>query len=450
MVTPSVKDKTLVQDNTVNQRIEREVSKSFPVGAKGTVPFIKDDNSRSAEMSQILKTGEFIETDAELNDSKSRITTMATVFNEWTRFSHTTSANQPAIASELNTWSYDSATDTIKCGINSSSYVGFISQKKYDKYVHEVILTSTDSDNDMIGLVIAFAVDTNGRQHSLSAIRTKSAEGHVLAGTAAGWLIVYNYNQSDEKVIADGSSLAGTEGSSGWNLYPYGTKVRIKRDGDIIEAWTSQFSDVTATIDNNTKLTVDLQSDAVLSIFRGPTAYGFSAFSQAAASYKVLLFSETANVIYDLRTNTAYIYNGTAWVVDATKSLYKEVGVGRILHNKVTGKLYFMESDGPKKILEAATSQINSKQNLTSGQIWDYDIVTALGASEAAKCDLTKTEVQVFVLDTDVGSGTNGYYVDAGAVAGFGFKEDGKIRIVNQHTDTLSFMIRIILHRKTL
>lgn len=91
---------------------------------------------------------------------------------------------------------------------------------------------------------------------------------------------------------------------------------------------------------------------------------------------------------------------------------------------------------------------VNQKLNLTSGQAWNYDIAAVLGAAEADKCDLTKTEVQVYVLDTDVGSPTNGYYVDAGAIAGFGFKEDGKIRVVNQHTDTLSFMIRVIIYRK--
>lgn len=450
MVTPSVKDKTLVQSATVNQRIETEVSKSFPVGAKGMVPFIKDDNSRSAEMGRLLKIGEFIETDAELNDSRSRIVSMATVFNEWKRFSHDTTADQPAIASELTSWSYDAATDTIKCTINSSSHVGFVSLTKYDKYLHEVILSSTDGDSDMIGVVIAFAVDGNGREHTLTAIRTKSSEAHVLAGATAGWVIVYNYNRSDEKVIVDGSFLAGTAGATGWSTVPQGTSVRVKRDGDTIEAWTSQFADSTATIDNNTKLTVNLLSDSVLAVFRGPAAYGYSAFSQPSASFKVVSFSETANVIYDLRTNTAYIYNGSAWVVDATKSLYNDVGVGRFLYNKASEKLYFMESDGPKKIFEAPSSQINFKQNLTSGQVWNYDIVESLGATQALKCDLTKTEVKVFVLDTDAGSDTNGYYVDAGAVAGFGFKEDGKIRVVNQHTDTLSFIIRVIVYRKPL
>lgn len=93
---------------------------------------------------------------------------------------------------------------------------------------------------------------------------------------------------------------------------------------------------------------------------------------------------------------------------------------------------------------------VNFKIDLTSGQPWNYDIVTVLGAVEAAKCDLTKTEVQVFVLDTDAGSPTNGYYVDASAIAGIGFKEDGKVRVVNQHVNTQSFMIRVIVYRKPL
>ena len=93
---------------------------------------------------------------------------------------------------------------------------------------------------------------------------------------------------------------------------------------------------------------------------------------------------------------------------------------------------------------------VNLKTDLAAGQAWNYDLAAVLGAVEAEKCDLTKTEIQVYVLDTDVGSATNGYYVDAGAIAGFGFKEDGKVRVVNQHTDTLSFMIRVVLYRKPL
>lgn len=93
--------------------------------------------------------------------------------------------------------------------------------------------------------------------------------------------------------------------------------------------------------------------------------------------------------------------------------------------------------------------QVNLKQDFAAAAVWNYDIAAVL-AAEAIKYDLTKTAVEVYVLDTDVGSVTNGYYIEAGAVAGIGFKEDGKVRVVNQHTDLLSFLIRVIVYRKPL
>lgn len=98
-----------------------------------------------------------------------------------------------------------------------------------------------------------------------------------------------------------------------------------------------------------------------------------------------------------------------------------------------------------KAALYGRRSYLNvAKTDLTAAQVWDFDCAAALGA-DAAKYNLTKTEIEVYVLDTDVGSPTNGFYVPAGAVAGIGFKETGQVRVVNQHTATLSFIIRVFV-----
>jgi hypothetical protein len=91
--------------------------------------------------------------------------------------------------------------------------------------------------------------------------------------------------------------------------------------------------------------------------------------------------------------------------------------------------------------------RINALVDLTAGQVRDWDLVTLLGA-DAAKYDMDKNEVQIFVLDTDPASPTFEFYIDANAVATLGMKEDGTIRIINQHTDTLKFWIRFIVHLK--
>ncbi|BAW19111.1 hypothetical protein [Ralstonia phage RP31] len=80
--------------------------------------------------------------------------------------------------------------------------------------------------------------------------------------------------------------------------------------------------------------------------------------------------------------------------------------------------------------------------DLNTNQTWDYDMAAALGA-DASKYDLTRTEIQVFVLDNDAASPTNGFYVSALGVAAIGYKETGQVRVVNQHASTLSFIIRV-------
>lgn len=85
--------------------------------------------------------------------------------------------------------------------------------------------------------------------------------------------------------------------------------------------------------------------------------------------------------------------------------------------------------------------------DLTAGQVWDYDIAAALGA-DLPLYDLAKIEIAVYVKDTDPSSPTFDYFVDAGAVAASGFKDDGKVRVVNQHTATLTFNIHVIIHLK--
>ena len=80
------------------------------------------------------------------------------IFNSWYRFSHNSSGNFPAASSELNGWSYNADTDVINCTINSTTYIGFVSSDKYEYYRHEAILSSSSTDDDMIAVVLAFAI----------------------------------------------------------------------------------------------------------------------------------------------------------------------------------------------------------------------------------------------------------------------------------------------------
>ena len=246
------------------------------------------------------------------------------IFNTWQRFSHNTSTNYPASATEVNSWRYVAASDTIESTVNSGTYIGFISPTLLSNYTMEVTLSSSDSDNDSIAVVIAFATSgTRGqsdyREYTLSAVRTRGTEAHTqAAGVAAQWALVYNYNQTGEAMIANGNALL-TRTRSGWSGTR--TRVRIERRGDQITAFASNWG--SDTVVTGSRLTADLGTNATLNRFQGPRAWGMAALSQLNARFTNRVFSGglNASVIHDASVSPARVldYNATSgtWAVRA-------------------------------------------------------------------------------------------------------------------------------------
>lgn len=87
---------------------------------------------------------------------------------------------------------------------------------------------------------------------------------------------------------------------------------------------------------------------------------------------------------------------------------------------------------------------VKIKVDLAAGANQDYTIAGLVGA-DAALYDPLATLIEVKVLDSEVGSPTNGYYTNAEAAATAGVKEDGSIRIHNYMSATRSFYISITL-----
>ena len=65
------------------------------------------------------------------------------------------------------------------------------------------------------------------------------------------WALVYNYNQDDVRLLVDKTTSAPIS-TAPWNNYPNGTKVWVRRKGDIITAYCSQINDATYTLDSDT------------------------------------------------------------------------------------------------------------------------------------------------------------------------------------------------------
>ena len=336
---------------------ENEISRSVPAGAEGQVPFIAIDGTRTSEQDYTLSFGQFVENDTELTEAQSNIVTFQEVFDTWYRFSHNATATQPASPAELTAWSYDSLNDTIQNTTNSATYIGLVSYSRLANYTHEVRLSSVNSDDDAIGVLIAWYTDpADGREYTLSAMRTPGGNGFT-------WRIVYNYARSDEWVVADGTASVkwgnGAYGATaavsgyvtnqtvgGWDDFgTIGTKVRIQRAGDTITAQTTDLGSNTY-LGGAAVLNIDLTSDTRLAKFRGPKAYGYTSYSQANSTWDVLELTDPLNSIIDIRDGSVYYYVGGSWVLQGGVDIFDEVGIGRFVYNTNTQKMYYITPDG--------------------------------------------------------------------------------------------------------
>lgn len=315
-----------------------------PVGQEGQAYFL--NNSNNVRPGYILYEGMFVENSTELADAISKTISFADVFNNWKRFSHNaTDWNQPANAEEMNSWRYNETLDTVECTINSTTHIGFVSNEKYDQYVHEVYVGSEggETDNDMIGVIAAFATDSQGKEHTITAVRCASLESHLAVdGTAYQWALVYDYMLPTAQLIATKSIIGDTTDGNWQTLSP--TKILVERLGNIINVYTAPLGQSYA--DESSVLTVDLGSDEKYKIFRGATSYGYSCLSQPNSTFRYIKFTGGLdNAIYDLSRNEVWSYQNKQWSKDDSRSLKNDIGLGKLLYNPDTKKLFFARTE---------------------------------------------------------------------------------------------------------
>lgn len=214
----------------------------------------------------------------------------ADVFNSWKRFSHhAANWNQPANATELNAWEYDAATDTVKCTVNSSSYIGFVSDKEIGDFNFDVEvglpLSSTDGDNDSITLVIAFKTK-DGKEHNLSVVRSGSIENHLNVTTLFG--VYYDYQLPDQKTVG----VVDT-GETPFAWKGHYARMRIKRRGEafVVESTPATQSSWAAAVDSDFvhKIEFSLSDMPELAVFKGLNRFGYGALSQTHSTYRAFV-----------------------------------------------------------------------------------------------------------------------------------------------------------------
>lgn len=206
------------------------------------------------------------------------------IFDTWGRFSHDSSGNYPAVASDLNAFTYNSSLDRIECTANLARLTGFYSPSSYSQYDFGVTVTASGSDNDTIGALIGFYKDPDtGKEHSLSVLR--SMQGTLSGG---GYQIWYNHLQADAELIFDGNSLApGLAGDWQGNK----SRIKVNRDvGDVFTVSVSQFTTsathTDADLDPATEYTFKLSDYSWGNVFAGSSPYGYCNHSQGGAAWE--------------------------------------------------------------------------------------------------------------------------------------------------------------------
>ena len=227
----------------------------------------------------------------------------------WYRFSHMPSSGYPARASDAAAWFYNTTTSSIEIPLNTGSYTGFISPSSARSYILESDLSSIQSDDDGLSVIIAFTTNGLGqsdplyREYTLSAVRT--AGGVVPNG---GWGVVYNYRQSDELVI---DSITVPH-AAGWNTLGI-AKIKIVKEANIVTATTNQVG--TSALDPATEIIIDLDSHVDLQKFVGAVKVGVGAYSQGGASF--------SNISIDFTDNANFQNMG--WVVGSTGAIVTQM-----------------------------------------------------------------------------------------------------------------------------
>ena len=318
--------------------------------------------------------GKFIETTAELSAAQEGTVSQEELFSKWYRFTHNSSGPVYPMTNDLNNlqgeqteWNYNSVSGLIENTTNSTTIIGLVSLEKTNKYIINAQLASTSTDDDYIGIVIAFVTEgipgqAGYKEHTLTVWRTNN--------TGNAWRIDYNisgtttyhnsgFNIAKPSTLANGT-LYTNPGLLGWQAAGVGCPIQVERDGDNITITTNDMG--TTTLDSNAVYSFSLTDYPELEKFRGNSRYGFCSFSQPNSSWDASIISGT---IYSLLDNTVYSYNGTTWV-ETSASVEEELGTGRILANPNTNKIFFIR--GPNDYVSLTDASIDNVVDTFSSQ----------------------------------------------------------------------------------
>lgn len=244
---------------------------------------------------QVLADGLYVpktmteETDSIKWTEESLGETLAEIYQNGIRFSHNSNSwSNVYSASEANAWYWDDNLQSFVQPQNTSYFTGFVTQNFYDYYTHKVTLRSTGGDNDVNGVVIGFVFDENGHPHTLTALCERVGWTGI-----QNWALVYDFYLPDQQVLfrtgnGTNGTTPGNSGGSDWKNLANGITVQITKYKNIITATCSDWN--STALNENTKITIDLNNYSWGYLFQGKVRYGYCNISQANSFFQNIEF----------------------------------------------------------------------------------------------------------------------------------------------------------------
>jgi len=345
----------------------------LPKGIKDQLYFITEEGTNKVLPDWLMARATVVQSQEEWDFATANGIDIKNIFDSWEMFSHYSGShagggigaysppNFPALNPDdgasvsltaeafynRSAWSYDEVNSQIFLSANYHAYTGLISPREYANYTLEATMSSANTDDDFIALVIAFWTDpTTGYQHTISIVRAMieiSAQGNWT------YQLIYNFTQTTQKLLFDGTNLAPLPGGAvnGWSANGP-TRVRVIRTADTFSIKCSQFGSL--LIDDTTEITLDLNSDPLLEGAKVISKVGFAARSQTSAAFSDIEFTGLTDYIFWNKaddTYDTYEWNSDTLVFDLQnpKTTFAKdyIGRNRFIHSYLFDKVFHVD-----------------------------------------------------------------------------------------------------------
>ena len=265
-----------------------------------------------------------------------------------------------------NFWYYKEDEDTIVQPDNTVDNTFIYSPQRYENYELKIRLYSTNSDDDEIGIILAFlpsVEDSTQKQHSgkprfLAAVRSPNNTNDSEQQNSH-WYIVDSYinvasNYKDQRININNPT---NEAYGGWSNLNGGTIITAKRTGSTIEVKTTPFqqnatADAVKQMTPTNTMTIDL-TKVCNGIFNKPASIGYVSVSQPDSMYENIKF-DVEKIIVDTRNNSLSVYNPhTKNCIQKSQGVQTlaQCGYGRFIKNPLSQKTFYVTQNGFTRVV---------------------------------------------------------------------------------------------------